>query len=186
MHCRTLLAAIAAVCLAGLTPGYAQIPTKTPEVSPPEVVSEKPEYSEATRRLLEAVQKLRDATHAMAKERGGPGRNNVIKQVSEALLETQLAMVQLPVALQAPRSAPGYAKAMGKLKQAAQKLQDATQAMVAPPPGTSRVATRQENEALWNAAVLQANEALWETQQVMIALVARGNDFATTGSGTSR
>jgi hypothetical protein len=185
MHSKLPLAT--AVCLVGLAPGYAQTPPKTPEVPTPKIISENLEYRDAARRLLEAVQKLRNATHAMAKERGGSGRNNVVKQTSEALFETQLAMVQLPLALrQAPSSAPNYTEAMDKLKQAARKLREATQAMVAPPPGESRLATRQQNEALWNAAVQQTNEALWKTQQVMIALVAQGTDPVTTGSNTSR
>jgi hypothetical protein len=37
-----------------------------------------------------------------------------------------------------------------------------------------------------NAAIKQANEALLETQQAMIALVAKGNSSTTTGSGSGR
>ena len=87
-------------------------------------------------------------------------------------METQRAMVQLPIDLrQAPASAPDYARGMDRLKQAAQKLGDATHAMAKQPAGDGR-----------NAAIRQANEALLETQEAMIALVAQGSSPSTTGS----
>jgi hypothetical protein len=123
---------------------------------------------------MEAAQRLRDATHAMAGQ-SGPSLSKAIEQTNEALLETQAAMLALPFQLrQAPASAPDHAKAMDKLKQAAQKLRDATHAMAAQPAGADR-----------NAAIKQTNDALLETQQAMIDVISQG-PAVTTGSGATQ
>jgi hypothetical protein len=137
-----------------------------------QVGSQQADYSEPMRRLLEAAQRLRDATHAMAAQKDGPQRNQAIRQTNEALFDTQQAMLELPIELRnASGSAPDWDKSMDRLKQAAQKLRDAAQAMAEQKAGPDR-----------NAAIKQTNDALLETQQAMIDLLPDVRS-ATTGSG---
>jgi hypothetical protein len=133
------------------------------------------EYSNAMRRLLDAAQRLRDAIHAMAEQKPGPAVNQAIRQTNEALLETQQAMLDLPFDLRAASgSAPEWTKSMDRLKQAAQQLREATQAMAQQKAGTGR-----------NAAMRQANRALLETQQAMVDLLPDVNSRgSTSGSNT--
>jgi hypothetical protein len=141
-----------------------------------EAVPDSPNYSEAMRRLLEAAQKLRDATGAMAEQPRGSERDSAIQQTNEALLETQRAMFDLPIDLRyAPASAPEYAQALDKLKQAAQKLKEAAHAIAAQPPSPNR-----------GAAIKQTNHALLETQQAMTELLSQDAASATPGSSESR
>lgn len=150
----------------GSQPSHAQTSAGTPSAAT---------YSESMRRLREAAQKLRDATHAMADLPAGPRRSEAIRQTTEALAETQSAMLQLPFeAWYANPSAPDYQKSMDRLKQAAQKLRDATHAMAA----------REASDDI-NQAIKQTNEALLETQRAMVDLIP-DVQASTSGSSTKQ
>ncbi|MDQ2081092.1 hypothetical protein RA307_12955 [Xanthobacteraceae bacterium Astr-EGSB] len=182
---KTLLAASAfgLFVSTGTAPALAQAPSKpaTPQTGTSSATSgqtaaqkaaDQPDYSKAMRRLLEAADHLRDATHAMAEQKAGAARNDAIRQTNEALLETQRAMVDLPAELRnASSDTADRDKAMDKLKQATQKLREAVQAMAAQPAGPGR-----------NTAIRTAHTALLETQQAMIDLIP-DTDTATTGKG---
>lgn len=158
--------AIAAAVSLGSLPSYSQQSSKSTQQS------EKSEthsatYSQPMRRLLEAAQRLRDSAHAMAGAKEGKVNAEAIRQVNKALLETQLAMIDLPPELRTTDDPPVVEKkSMERLLQAAQKLREATQALAAEDAGEGR-----------NKAIEQANEALFETQQAMIDLMPE-----TTGS----
>jgi sporulation protein YlmC with PRC-barrel domain len=65
------------------------------------------QYSKSMEKLQQAAQRLREAVQAMAAQQAGPQRNAAMKQVNDALTETQAAMAQLPPEL---RQASGDGK----------------------------------------------------------------------------
>ena len=134
------------------------------------------DYSQSMKRLQQATEKLRDATQAMAQEPAGPARNRAIGQVHEALFEAQRSMIALPPDLRlGSASTPDYSNSMERLKEEAQKLREAAQAMAQQPAGERR-----------NKAIDQARQALFDTNQAMIALpidmrVAASTDVPVAG-----
>jgi hypothetical protein len=124
------------------------------------VVSTSPDYSEPMERLKQSTQKLREAIQAMAKEPAGERRNRAIEEANDALFETHRAMVALPPELRVGSTGPvDYSKSMERLKESAELLREATQAMAQQPAGEER--TR---------AIDQARQALFDIRQAMIAL----------------
>lgn len=105
-----------------------------------------------------AAQRLRDAIQAMAQAPAGEKRNQAIKDGNQALMEVNRAMVNLPPdLLTAAATETNYQKAMDRLKQSAQRLRIAAQALAQEPAGKRR-----------NETIKKINQALLETQQVMI------------------
>jgi hypothetical protein len=130
------------------------------------------EYSAALRDLMDAAQKLRDATHELAKQETAKDRGMIIHQVNRALIETHRAMAALPFELQYSQNDGAYdSKAMERLQQAAQRLRDAAQSMAQMPDKSDR-----------SAAIRQTNQALLETHQAMIELLPDTGP-QTTGAG---
>ncbi len=126
------------------------------------VISVQPNYSDAMRRLLDAAQRFRDATHAMAAMHPGEDRTNAIRAADKALRDTQDAMVQLPPELRnagAGAGASGEAAAMQRLQQASDDVRQFVQALADEPAGPRR-----------DQAIKDANRALLEAQQAMIDL----------------
>ena len=55
------------------------------------------DYQKAMDRLKQAADRLRDATHALADEPAGARRNEAIRKANKALLDTQQAMIEVPI-----------------------------------------------------------------------------------------
>jgi hypothetical protein len=80
--------------------------------------------------LMQAAQRLRDATHDLVREPDAAKRNQIISQIDKTLLEVQSAIVSLPSNLllagaresQSKKAADEMAKAADKLNIAASKL----------------------------------------------------------------
>ena len=121
-------------------------------------------YGESMVRLQQAAQKLRESIQAMAQQPAGERRNAAVREAHEALLETQVAMIELPpeVRMGTTGEQPNYTQSMARLKEAAQRLRDAVQAMAQQPAGEGR-----------NDAIRQANQALFDTQQAVVQLPAQ-------------
>ena len=108
--------------------------------------------------LQAAAQRLRDAIHDMAEAPAGPKRMAAIQMGDRALLEVNQAMANLPPdLLTAAATESDYRQAIDRLQQAAQRLRDASHALVTDPYSTRREQT-----------IRDINRALLETQQVMI------------------
>ena len=79
---------------------------------PPDLLTaqaDEPAYRQAVDRLEQAAQRLRDAAHALAADQNSPRRNDSIKAVNRALLETQQAMIDVPlVRVPSHSAAAGY------------------------------------------------------------------------------
>lgn len=132
----------------------------------PSVQSTSPTHTKEMDRLLEAAQKLRDATHELAQRAPTAQRNEAIRQANEAVLDTQRAMLDLPADMRTNADPKiGESEAMRRLEEAAQRLREAVQAMAAEQAGPRR-----------NAAIKQANEALFETQQTMVDILPRAGN----------
>jgi hypothetical protein len=139
--------------------------------------------SQSMTRLSEAAQRLRETIQALANAPAGPQRNAAIATARQALLDTQQAMIDLPPDLRTANvqlNDAEYAKAMDKLKEAAQRLRDSTHAMATQPAGERR-----------NAAIGQVNKALLEVNQAMVQLPwepggpSTARTGSTSGSGAS-
>jgi hypothetical protein len=178
---------IAVTCaLIGMTPAMAATTGTHPSSAQDhgKVITRSAHYSKPVRRLLEAAQRLRDATHAMAAENPGTRRSQVIRQADKALLDTQEAMMDLPSnLLKESKAAPIVdSNAMNRLQVAAQRLRDAAHAMADQPASADRSAT-----------IRQIDEALLDTKRAMIDLVPRvtansmpSHSAATTGQTSSK
>jgi hypothetical protein len=118
-------------------------------------------YGESMVRLQQAAQKLRESIQAMAQQPPGEQRTAAIREAHEALLETQVAMIELPpeIRMGVMGEQPNYTQSMARLQEAAQRLRDAVQAMAQQPAGPART-----------QAMQQANQALFDTQQAMVQL----------------
>ena len=179
MNNHLLLAASAAALLAASPLGLAQSSTATSPVSKGSTaittatgttafgstVNTAQADAKPVQDLEQAAQRLRDAIHAMVQAPAGPQRNEAIRAANEALMQVHNAYGALPpsVLLAAGNDTTSsayeghYRQAMTKLETAAQRLRDATHALVREPGGSKRA-----------DAIRDVNKALLDTQQAMI------------------
>jgi hypothetical protein len=179
---RTLICLAAAAALGAVVPAGAQSRSSSTDANTtttphPGVASATPEHSESMNRLTEAAQRLRESIQTLATAPAGPQRNDAMDSSRRALLETQQAMIDLPANLRTrsgPMSEADYARAMDKLKEAAQRLRDSAQAMATQPAGQRR-----------NEAIDQVNAALIEVNQAMVQLPWQPGAGTTKTGSTS-
>jgi hypothetical protein len=67
---------------------------------PPDMLTaqaDESKYKQSIDRLQQAAQRLRDATHALAADPYSTRRNETIKDINRALVDTQQVMVDVPL-----------------------------------------------------------------------------------------
>lgn len=177
-----MLACVTAAALAAAWPAAAETAASTTAHGKTGVATAQHEDTRSMSRLTQAAQRLRETIQALAAAPAGAQRDAAMETARAALLDTQQAMIDLPPQLRAKNvsmSEAEYAKAMDKLKQAAQRLRDSAHAMATQPAGERR-----------NEAIDQVNEALLEVNQAMVQLPwtpgeGRTHTGATSGASTS-
>ncbi len=125
----------------------------------------------AVTNLMQAAQRLRDATHDLVREPDAQKRNQIISQIDKTLLEVQSAIVSLPSnLLLAGINESEPQKAANDMAKAADKL------------NTAAAALSNTNSAKASQAVQDIRKALAQIQQERLRIAtSSGNASQTTG-----
>ncbi len=124
----------------------------------------------AVTNLMQAAQRLRDATHDLVREPDAQKRNQIISHIDKTLLEVQSAIVSLPSnLLLAGVNESEPKKAAGEMARAADKL------------NTAAAALSNTNSAKASQSVRDIRKALAQIQQERLRIASSGNASQTTG-----
>ena len=160
MSKQTFSVTAAAIVLAASTAAAAQHNSSPMQHSQPAAAV----HVQAMANLERAAQRLREAIQTLAQQAPGESRKIAMEEANKALVDAQSAMAEFGPP--APRTLPArqptaggpqsYDEAIGKLRQASDRLYDTVHAMGRVPAGERR-----------NAAIHEVNEALLNTQIAM-------------------